>query len=1468
MPFRAPLRALLRGALGALALLAAVLAGLLGYAQTAGGKRYLADLIAGAASGPGRVVTLEGLDGFLPFDVRLGRASVADGRGVWLEVADAELAWAPARLLRGVVDVTTLGARAVVLRRLPPPAPEPAVREPFRLPALPALPASLPGVELRRLHVDRIELGEPVLGQAAAFNLEGSAGTADQGRTVRASVDLRRTDQRTASAALDARLDLPAMALALDVRADETGRLLAAATGRPEAGALRLRLAGNGRLADWRGRFELDAEGLAAARADLALAYGGERRRVALDGGVELAPGLLPPDAAAAVGPRVDFGLAAGEVAPERFALERLDARAAAASLAGRGTADLGAGTVAADLDLAVPDLAKLAGLAATPLAGRATLRATASGPTVRPTLRLAADGAGLAAASATVDRLRLTAELVPRAPLGQGGPPPAALTLSGFADGAAWDGRRLGDQGRLDLDLAADLPAEGPARVARLELRSPLATLTGRASGDPRTWAGEGRVDLAVPDLAAVLRGLAPDAAPPGEIAGSVRLGADVTVAERAKRIGAVLDGGASGLRLPAGLAALVGPAPTLAAAGGFEPGVAAAVDRLELAGAAFRLEGNPRLGLADRALGGGVRLAVPDLKPLAGLAGQPLEGALDVAATLGGTLAAPDLRLEATGRALVAAGQRVDRLTLAATARGAPASPAGRVRLTAERGRVPLALATDYRLAEDRTLTLSALTLEGPGARLAGALDLALDGPRATGGVSGQVRDLAALAPWYGQPVSGAVDLDLRLEAPAGRQDAKLGVAVSGAAGGFGRLRSARLDAAARDLLGRPALDAGLLARGFAGPSLQLGEATLSAKGPPTALALDLAAAGDQAGRPFRLRSAATVDAASARKTVRLASLDAAFAGQPIRLTAPATLTLAEGGGYALDRLALAVAGGSVSAGGELGGGGRVRAEAAADGFPLALLETFGGPSLRGTASARASLAGTTAAPQARAELTARDLALDAALQPKPDLRLEATLAGGRLDARLGLSELGSRPVAASASLPARFRLEPFALDLAADAPLTGAVQGQVDLSRVARVAALQGVQLAGSLNLDLAVRGTLTDPALGGTLALSKGVVQDVASGVSLRDVALAASGQGRRLAIDRLTASDRAGGTLTASGWAGLEPGGGPAYALEAKAGTLRVLDNDLGSVILSGALRASGTAESARVGGKLTLDRADIAIPEGGGPSVPVIEVREVGTGPRAGPERPEPRASPAAPFDLRLAVAVDAPARLFVRGRGLDSEWGGAISVDGPATAPEIVGELEFRRGFLDLLDKRFTIRRGVISFVGSTPPVPMLDLEASARSAEIEAVVKLAGPAVDPKLTLTSEPVLPQDEILSRLLFGSSVARLTPVQGLRLAAAVDTLRGGGGLSSVLSALRKGLGVDTLDVQGGETAQESTARAGKYVSDKVYVEVEKGVAEGTGTARVKVDLTPNLSVGTEVNERSQTGVGLEWRYDY
>jgi translocation and assembly module TamB len=281
-------------------------------------------------------------------------------------------------------------------------------------------------------------------------------------------------------------------------------------------------------------------------------------------------------------------------------------------------------------------------------------------------------------------------------------------------------------------------------------------------------------------------------------------------------------------------------------------------------------------------------------------------------------------------------------------------------------------------------------------------------------------------------------------------------------------------------------------------------------------------------------------------------------------------------------------------------------------------------------------------------------------------------------------------------------------------------------------------------------------------------------------------------------------------------------------------------------------------------GQLEVERADITLPDQVGPSVPTIQVEEIG-GAATGPTTNG--AGAGSPFELRLDTVVNLPGRVFVRGRGLESEWFGRIEAKGTAADPRLSGKLEIRRGYFDLLDRRFNLRRGVITFAGQSPPNPQIDIEAVASAAEITAIVRIGGDATKPTLALESEPPLPQDEVLSRLLFNRAANSITPVQAVQLAAAVNRLAGGG--PGVLDRLRGALGIDTLDVGGGgEGDQGTTVRAGKYLSEDVYVEGETGTADQSSKARVEVEILPNLSLQAETGADQNSGVGLKWKYDY
>ena len=143
--------------------------------------------------------------------------------------------------------------------------------------------------------------------------------------------------------------------------------------------------------------------------------------------------------------------------------------------------------------------------------------------------------------------------------------------------------------------------------------------------------------------------------------------------------------------------------------------------------------------------------------------------------------------------------------------------------------------------------------------------------------------------------------------------------------------------------------------------------------------------------------------------------------------------------------------------------------------------------------------------------------------------------------------------------------------------------------------------------------------------------------------------------------------------------------------------------------------------------------------------------------------------------------------------------------------------------------------------------------------------VVRLEGRALQPTLTLDSEPSLPQDEILARLLFQRQTSQITPAQAAQLAIAVNRLRGGG--AGLLGRARALLGVDTLDFAGGETAARAPC-APASTSTTTSTSSSRGAAAQTGRARVEVELLPNVSLQADTGANAQSGVGIQWRFDF
>ncbi len=493
-----------------------------------------------------------------------------------------------------------------------------------------------------------------------------------------------------------------------------------------------------------------------------------------------------------------------------------------------------------------------------------------------------------------------------------------------------------------------------------------------------------------------------------------------------------------------------------------------------------------------------------------------------------------------------------------------------------------------------------------------------------------------------------------------------------------------------------------------------------------------------------------------------------------------------------------------------------------------------------------------------------------------PPARFHLNLNLHEQRLQGGVRLENLPGDPITLDLNIPAPLSLMPFSFQWPPEGTVEAHLSANTDLTGLGRLFVLDVYhRLVGTLAADVKLAGTFDDPRLDGSIRLEGGRYEHELSGTILSDITLEVAAEREFLSIENFRASDGAAGTLHASGRMHFNPAERYPFETTLTLDRFRLMQNDHAEAIGRGTLEWDGNLDESQLSGQIRVNPMTLNIPETLPPRLHDLEVIEIHeTADHADlhdVEEPQTVAStvPARQHQIDFDVRIDAPDRVFVRGRGLDSEWSAHIQVDGRTPEPFLTGSLEIIRGRFMFFGKRLVIQQGSITFDGSYPPAPLLDIEATMRTREIMATLRLQGPVTDPDISLHSSPPLPEDEILARILFGRATARLTPWQAITLAQAVNSLRGGGSTFDIMGETRRILGVDQIDIRTPDDEDTGTTiTVGKYISDRVYVELERGVSEQSGRATVEVELTPTLRLETQTGGNVDSGIGILWTLDY
>jgi len=513
-----------------------------------------------------------------------------------------------------------------------------------------------------------------------------------------------------------------------------------------------------------------------------------------------------------------------------------------------------------------------------------------------------------------------------------------------------------------------------------------------------------------------------------------------------------------------------------------------------------------------------------------------------------------------------------------------------------------------------------------------------------------------------------------------------------------------------------------------------------------------------------------------------------------------------------------------------------------------------------LRGRATGTVSMRGTGGDLTGSAQLNLENVrSVDAPRGMAVDGTLNATLIDDRLRLVAQARDEGAVEASADVTLPVVASASPLRLAIDRTRTMSGQVSAQGQIQPIWDLFVGGDRSLAGQVQADATLGGTWNEPRLTGRLDLAQGTFRDSASGLRLEALTLAVRFDDETALVETFSATDGEGGTVSGDGRLGLRQGGASSFRLALE--RFRVIDNDLAVARASGPITVERRTDGAiTLAGQLDIDEARIEPNLPGSNGIVRMDVVEVNR-PGGLPDEEEEVRAPQGP-QIRLAIQIRSPGGdIRVVGRGLNVEMGVTAEVGGTLTRPTLSGVARVVRGDYEFAGKRFVFDEDGRVILSTDPAQIRLNLEATRDDPALTATIRVTGTAARPVIALTSTPALPQDEILSQVLFGRSASQLSPVEAAQLASGVASLAGGGGFD-VFGSLRELAGLDRLSF--GAEASGLTVAGGRYISDDVYLEIIGG---GEGGAAVSVEWQPrrNLAIQSKFGGQGEASLSIRWR---
>jgi len=392
-------------------------------------------------------------------------------------------------------------------------------------------------------------------------------------------------------------------------------------------------------------------------------------------------------------------------------------------------------------------------------------------------------------------------------------------------------------------------------------------------------------------------------------------------------------------------------------------------------------------------------------------------------------------------------------------------------------------------------------------------------------------------------------------------------------------------------------------------------------------------------------------------------------------------------------------------------------------------------------------------------------------------------------------------------------------------------------------------------GAIKAKLRAAGTFAQPQLTGGISGERFTLGLPDQGLLLTEGRFQADLGDRVLHLRDL--SIRGGdGILSGQGQLTLE-GGSPGAQLSLKADRLELSSRPDRHLVLSGTSEASVVGTATRITAKLKADRGLIELPKEDAPvsSDDVVVLGRTKTIDR--------RHSPYVPS---FGLDLDLGEHFFVKGKGLDAQLAGALTVAGEAGArPTSRGSIRVEKGSYAAYGQRLEIERGILNFQGPLDN-PGLNIIALRKNQPVEAGVAVTGTAQLPRVSLVSNPNVPDSQKLSWLVLGHAIDDSSKQEFNALQAAAGALLATGESVKLQQKLAHAAGFDEVSLRGTGGLESTVLTLGKRLSSRAYLSYEQGLAGAGILVKINYALSKRLSLRAQAG--ASPGVDLFYTFSF